>query len=184
MMMTLPQLFRCMGYKGWVMLFDEGEAIVQVRRPLRARAYHILNQLLYPDTPHPGLYPVFAFTPDFFQRLQEEDFDHPDFAQDYAQAWRHLSRYNLHRLSTDEWWTLGEQLISLHAAAYHWRPDPAQLMPLLKKRHQAMRQQEARVILKALVDELDQVQQQAFFARHAETISSPLPNRQGNCATQ
>ncbi len=98
-------------------------------------------------------------------------------------ACRHLSRYNLHSLSTDEWWTLCEQLISLHAAAYHWRPDPAQLMPLLKARQQAMRQQEARVILKALVDELDQVQQQAFFARRADIISSPLPNRQGHCST-
>ena len=38
MMMSLPQLFRHMGYKGWVLLFDEGEAIVQVRRPTRARA--------------------------------------------------------------------------------------------------------------------------------------------------
>lgn len=171
MMLTLPQLLRRMGYKGWVQLFDEGEAIVQVRRPTRARAYHVLNQLLYPDTPCPGLYPVFAFTPDFFQRLQEEDFEHPDFAQDYAHAWRHLSRYDLHSLSTDEWWALCEQLIGLHAAAYHWRPDPDQLLPRLKARQQAMRQQEARTILKALVDELDQVQQQAFFAR------------QGNCGT-
>jgi hypothetical protein len=183
MMLTLPQLFRHMGYKGWVLLFDEGEAIVQVRRPIRARAYHVLNQLLYPDTPCPGLYPVFAFTPDFFQRLQEEDFEHPDFAQDYARAWRHLSRYDLHSLSTDEWWTLCEQLIGLHAAAYHWHPAPKQLMPRLKARHQAMRQQEARAILKALVDELDQVQQQAFFARHAGAISALLPDRQGNCST-
>lgn len=172
MMLSLPQLFRRMGYKGWVLLFDEGEAIVQVRRPQRARAYHVLNQLLYPAPPCPGLYPVFAFTPDFFQRLQEEDFEHPDFARDYARAWRHLSRYDLHGLSTDEWWTLCERLIGLHAAAYRWRPDPAQLMARLKTRQQAMRQQEARVILKALVDELDQVQQQDFFARHVATSSA------------
>ena len=127
---------------------------------------------------------MFAFTPDFFQRLQEEDFEHPDFAQDYARAWRHLSRYDLQGLSTAEWWPLCEQLIGLHAAAYRWHPDPDPLMVRLKTRQQAMRQQEARVILKALVDELDQVQQQDFFARRAvanmpghKFSPSPWPGR-------
>jgi hypothetical protein len=183
MILTLPLLLRRMGYKGWVLLFDEGEAIVQVRRPLRARAYRILHQLLYPDTPCPGLYPVFAFTPDFFQHLQGEDFEHPDFAQDYAHAWRHLSRYDLHSLSTNEWWTLCEQLVSLHAAAYRWHPGPGQLLPRLKARQQVMRQQETRVILKALVDELDQEQQQAFFARRADIASAPRSARRSNCGT-
>jgi hypothetical protein len=71
-----------------VLLFDEGEAISQVRRPQRARSYRILHRLLRPDSPPPGFYPVFAFTPDFFQRLQEEDYGLPEFDRDYAQAWR------------------------------------------------------------------------------------------------
>jgi hypothetical protein len=32
MILALPQLFRTMGYRGWVLLFDEGEAIIQVPR--------------------------------------------------------------------------------------------------------------------------------------------------------
>ena len=99
MALALPQLFRRMGYRGWVLLFDEGEAISQVRRPQRARSYRILHRLLYPDSPPPGFYPVFAFTPDFFQRLQDEDYGLPEFDRDYAQAWRQLSIYQLRALS-------------------------------------------------------------------------------------
>jgi hypothetical protein len=164
MMVALPQLFRYLGYKGWVLLCDEGEAIAQVRRPARARSYRLLHRLLCPDRPHPGLYPVFAFTPDFFQRLQQEDFSDPLFDQDYAQAWRHLSVYHLHGLSAAAWQDICTTLIALHAAAYCWSAVPTHLMPLLTARLQTLQLQEPRFVLKALVDELDQVQQQTFFA--------------------
>jgi hypothetical protein len=169
MLVALSQLFRCLGYKGWVLLCDEGEAIAQVRRPARARAYRLLHRLLCPDGPQPGLYPVFAFTPDFFQRLQQEDFSDPLFERDYAQAWRHLSTYHLPGLSAAAWQNICSTLIALHAAAYRWHADPAQLMPVLSARLQTLRLQEPRFVLKALVDELDQVQQQAFFAHRLES---------------
>jgi hypothetical protein len=164
MLVALPQLFRHMGYKGWVLLCDEGEAIAQVRRPVRARSYRLLHRLLCPDRPQPGLYPVFAFTPDFFQRLQQEDFNDPLFDQDYAQAWRHLSAYHLHGLSAAAWQDICRTLIALHAAAYRWPAAPMHLMPVLTARLQTLRLQEPRFVLKALVDELDHVQQQTFFA--------------------
>lgn len=165
MLGALPQLFRRMGYKGWVLLCDEGEAMVQVRRPARARGYRLLHRLLCPTTPQPGLYPVFAFTPDFFQRLQQEDFHDPYFDQDYAQALQHLSVYHLRGLSAAAWQEICNTLITLHAAAYHWPADRAHLMAVLTARLQPLRLQEPRVVLKALVDTLDQVQQQTFFAQ-------------------
>ena len=131
MVLALPQLFRRMGYRGWVLLFDEGEAISQVRRPQRARSYRILHRLLYPDPPSLGFYPVFAFTPDFFQRLQEEDYGLPEFDCDYAQAWRQLSIYQLRGFSPVVWQDLCETLIALHAAAYGWHADREHLLPLL-----------------------------------------------------
>ena len=163
MLVALAQLFRRLGYKGWVLLCDEAEAIAQVRRPARARGYRLLHRLLCPDGPQPGLYPVFAFTPDFFQRLQQEDFSDPLFDRDYAQAWRHLSTYHLRGLSAAAWQEICGALIALHAAAYCWPAEPAHLMPVLSARLQTLRLQEPRFVLKALVDELDQVQQQAFF---------------------
>ena len=168
MVLALPQLFRSMGYRGWVLLFDEGEAISQVRRPLRARSYRILHRMLCPDFPPPGFYPVFAFTPDFFQRLQDEDYGLPEFDYDYAQAWRQLSIYQLRSLSPTVWRDLCETLIALHAAAYGWSADREQLLPLLTAGLPTLPLQDPRLTFKALVDELDQVHQQEWFAQQAK----------------
>ena len=165
MISSCSQLFRVMGYKGWVLLFDEGEAMIQVRSPLRARSYHILHHLLYPADSQSGFYAVFAFTPDFFQQIREEDYDLPYFDRDYAAAWRHLSIYQLRSLSRDAWLDLCKTLITLHGEAYQWTAEPDTLLPRLTERLGTLPLQDTRITLKALVDELDQVQQQAFFAR-------------------
>jgi hypothetical protein len=167
MVLALPQLFRRMGYRGWVLLFDEAEAISQVRRPMRARSYRILHRLLCADAPQPGLYPVFAFTPDFFQRLQAEDYRLPEFDRDYAQAWRHLSIYQLRGLSRAAWQGLCDTLIALHAGAYGWRVDRDHLLPLLCALLPALPLQDPRTTFKALVEELDHVQQQEWFAQRS-----------------
>jgi hypothetical protein len=166
MVLALPRLFRRMGYRGWVLLFDEGEAISQVRRPQRARGYRILHRLLRPDSPPPGFYPVFAFTPDFFQRLQEEDYGLPEFDRDYAQAWRQLSVFQVRSLSPAVWRDLCETLIALHAAAYDWPADRDRLLPLLTASLSTLPLQDTRSTFKALVDELDQVHQQEWFAQY------------------
>jgi bacteriophage exclusion system BrxC/D-like protein len=165
MTLALPALFRRMGYRGWVLLFDEGEAIIQGPRPMRARGYHTLHRLLYPDAPCPGLHPVCAFTPDFFQRLHEEEYHLPPFERNYAETWRHLNVYHLQGLSRAAWHDLSATLIALHAAAYHWPADRVRLVPMLAARLQMLPLHDPRATLKALVDELDQVQQQAFFAQ-------------------
>lgn len=69
MIETLAQLLRQMGYKGWVLLFDEAEAIIQVRSTLRARAYRNLDGLLSPTLTPSAVYPVFAFTPGFSRKF-------------------------------------------------------------------------------------------------------------------
>jgi hypothetical protein len=167
MVLALPQLFRRMGYRGWVLLFDEGEAISQVRRPQRARSYRILHRLLYPDSPPPGLYPVFAFTPDFFQRVQEEDYGLPEFDRDYAQAWRQLSIYQLRTLSQADWLALCAPLVAVHEAAYAWHADREHLLTRLTALLPALPLQDPRSTFKALVDELDHVHQQKWFAQQA-----------------
>ena len=167
MLLALPQLFRRLGYRGWVVLFDEGEAISQVRRPMRARSYRILHRLLWPDSPPKGFYPVFAFTPDFFQRLQEEDYGLPEFDRDYVRAWRQLSLYQLHGLSLADWRDLCHPLIAVHSAAYGWHADRERLLPLLTAHLHTLPLQDPRSTFKALVDELDQVHQQEWFAQRS-----------------
>jgi hypothetical protein len=165
MTLALPALFRRMGYRGWILLFDEGEAIIQGPRPMRARGYRTLHRLVYPDAGRPGLYPVFAFTPDFFQRLHEEEYDLPPFERNYAEALQHLNVHHLRGLSRAAWHDLGATLITLHAAAYRWPADHGRLVPILTERLQTLPLHDPRATLKALVDELDQVQQQAFFVQ-------------------
>src|SRR5262245_9560341 len=165
MTLALPALFRRMGYRGWVLLFDEGEAIIQGPRPMRARGYRTLHRLLYPEVACPGLHPVFACTPDFFQRLHEEEYDLQPFDYNYVEAWRHLNVHHLRGLSRAAWHDLGTTLITLHAAAYHWSADHTHLMPILTARLQTLPLHDPRATLKALVDELDQVQQQVFFTQ-------------------
>jgi hypothetical protein len=163
MIEALAQLLRQMGYKGWMLLFDEAEAIIQVRSTLRARAYRNLQGLLSPTLPPSAVYPVFAFTPDFFQKIREEDYELPYFDADYARAWRDLSVYVLRGLSRSAWHDLSETLIALHAEAYQWAVDREHLQTLLHNRLNALPLQDTRVTLKGLIDELDQVQQEAFF---------------------
>lgn len=91
MLATLPELFQRMGYKGRVVLFDEAEAVIQLPVPFRGRNYKILHRLLYPESPIVGFYPVFAFTPDFFLKVQDEDYELQYFERNYDQAWQALS---------------------------------------------------------------------------------------------
>jgi bacteriophage exclusion system BrxC/D-like protein len=167
MLLALPQLLRRLGYRGWVVLFDEAEAISQVRRPMRARNYRILHHLLCPDAPHQGLCPVFAFTPDFFQRLQEEDYGLPEFERNYAQAWHQLSMYQLRSLSLADWRELCHLLIAVHAAAYGWHAEREQLLPQLAALLPTLPLDDPRSTFKALVDELDQVHQRDWFAQRS-----------------
>ena len=158
------QLLRQMGYKGWILLFDEAEAIIQVRSTLRARAYRHLDGLLSPTLTPAAVYPVFAVTPDFFQKIRDEDYELPYFDDDYATAWRDLSVYTLRSLSRAAWEDLCETLIALHLEAYQWTADREQLRTLLRNRLNALPLQDTRVTLKGLIDELDHAQQEVFFA--------------------
>ena len=169
MVRGLARLFRQMGYRGWVLLFDEGESMVQVRVSARARSYQMLHRMLAPEEPGCGLYPIVAFTEDFFQRVEEEDYDRariqgglemPYFERNYADAWRYLKRYQLENLSAEEWGDLVEKLMHLHARAYQWQPPEARTRQEMAGRLAEMRGQETRFRLKALVDQLDLVHQE------------------------
>ena len=158
-----------MGYRGWVLLFDEGESISQVRITTRSRSYGILDQMFSPETSVQYLYPAFAFTDDFFHQVEDEEYDRvrvrndleiPYFEKDYADAWKGLNRYVLQDLSRKEWDDLSEKLMRLHARAYYWRPPEARVRREMAERLAEMQGQETRYKLKALVDQLDLVHQE------------------------
>jgi hypothetical protein len=158
-----------MGYRGWVLLFDEGESIAQVRITSRSRSYRMLDRVLYPETSVCSLYPVFAFTDDFLRQVEEEEYDRvrvrgdleiPYFEKNYADAWNDLTLYRLQDLSQREWDDLAEKLMRLHARAYRWKPTDAQVRREMAERLSGMQGQETRYKLKALVDQLDLAHQE------------------------
>ena len=169
MIEALAVLFRNMGYKGWVLLFDEGESIAQLQTPLRSRSYTVLHSLLAPSTPNKGLYPIFAFTDDFFQRVHDEDYERVRlrnevealyFDRNYADAWRDLTIYRLKDLTQVEWINLADRLMRLHMKAYGWQPAEMQTHQAMGERLAELDGHETRFRLKALVDQLDIMHQE------------------------
>mgnify|MGYP000610363157 CR=1 FL=1 len=166
---TLAAMFQAMGYKGWVLLFDEAESIVQTSVNLRRKNYMIVDRLLCPQRPMAGLYPVFAFTDDFFSVVQNEDYDRMAagdqgetayFPKNYGRAWRQLAIHDLNGLAPNEWAVLSEKLIHFHTQAYGWRPPNGQLEEQLAKVLTETNAQEPRLKIKALVDRLDVAHQE------------------------
>ena len=169
MVEALGLMFQQMGYKGWVLLFDEAEAIAQTRINMRRTSYAILQRFFCPDAQSSGLYPVFAFTDDFFATVKGEDYDRVDtrggkeqpyFAENYAKAWRRLNIHDLHDMSSREWQTLAEKLIHLHTKAYDWQPEPKELQKQLAVTLKETGAREARLKIKALVNQLDFIHQE------------------------
>lgn len=170
MIQALSRLFRQMGLRGWVLLFDEGESIVQGNVSARSVSYRILHRMLFSaDSRDSLLFPVFAFTDDFFHRVREEDYQRrvirrgaeiPLFDRNYAEEWGQLNICRLGDLSRREWELLAHKLLCLHARAYRWQPPVNRTTRELDERLEATRNQETRLRLKALVDCLDLVQQE------------------------
>lgn len=174
MIRGLASLFRKIGYRGWVVLFDEAESISQAQVFARSRSYKLLDRMFSPEAGTAAeLFPVFAFTDDFFERVKQEDYGRariredmeiPYFERNYAEAWQGLNLYRLHDLSKEEWKELSRKLIRLHATAYGWSPPEPRMQEAMARRLDELRSQETRLKLKALVDQLDLAQQEMLFA--------------------
>lgn len=156
MVQALGKVLKEMGYKGLVLFFDEAESIAQGRSGSRAKSYEILDQLFQNKS---SIYPVFAFTDDFFHKVNQEQYDSEKqiFPQNYAEAWKDLNIVRLQEFSSDGWAVLQSRLIQLYAEAY--QIDLAnQLKGIKGKLHTVLdkiKAQETRFKLKALVNELD-----------------------------
>jgi len=159
MIQALGKLLKEMGYKGLVLFFDEAESITQGRVNNRAKSYEILDQFFQSKE---SVYPVFAFTDDFFDKVDHEQY-HDDtkekqlFSQDYAQAWKNLTIARLKKFSSGGWEVLQNRLIQLYSEAY--QIDLSNQMIGIKERLQNLidkyQNQETRFKLKALVNQLD-----------------------------
>lgn len=168
----LGSLFQHMGYKGWVVLFDEGESIAQTRITSRSRSYEFLQRLFQNRLQASGLYPVFAFTPDFFFQVKSEDYDRmrntrygesPSFQRNYAREWQNLTIHQLQDLTSREWFELIQKLFLLHTRVYAWQPLNGQVHGELESIVQRNANQETRHKMQSLVNHLDVTQQEQIL---------------------
>lgn len=169
---SLAEMFQNMGFKGWVLLFDEGESIGQRSVNIRRKSYAILDRFFSPIVSSTGLYPIFAFTDDFFMQVQGEDYerfdtrqeDKPYFAKDYGAAWKNLHFHHLHDLSNRDWQSLTAKLTRMHAQAYGWEPAEKEVVARLAEVVDVAVGQEARLKIKTCIGELDILQQEIVLA--------------------
>jgi len=183
---SLAEMFQNMGFKGWVLLFDEAESIGQRPINIRRKSYRILDRFFSPVTPLPGLYPVFAFTDDFFLQVRGEDYDRRDtrqkqdspyFAKNYSKAWHDVQIHRLHDLSAGEWKNLSTKLTHLHARAYSYMMPEKTSGKATAEILRAAVNQEARFRIKALIDQLDREQQEIVLGKRAVSITEKLTPR-------
>lgn len=152
MVQSLGRLLREMGYKGLLLFFDEAESIAQGRLGHRAKSYHILDQFFQSKG---SLFPVFAFTDDFFDKANHESYEDKEiFPKNYAEAWLDLNILRLQDFSSRGWESLLDRLIQLYSQAYQI-DIPIHLKGSLQYLLDRLEVQETRFKLKALVNKLD-----------------------------
>ena len=156
MVQSLGKLLHAMGCKGLVLFFDEAESIAQGRLSARVKSYEILNQFFQ----HSGfVYPVFAFTETFFDKVRCEEYggEESPFPQNYVETWKSLQIVRLQDSSLIRWEALQDRLINLYAEAY--QIDLSEKSPEIKQQMrdllERLNSQETRFKLKALVNHLD-----------------------------
>jgi hypothetical protein len=181
----MGKLFKKIGYRGWIVLFDEGESIVQNNIICRTKSYKLLDQMFYPDTRQDGLFPVFAFTNDFFAQLEYEDYErikpkrnyknrdnnHLDnqnqnfyFDKNYHDEWKNIQKLRLHGLSSKEWETLIQRLVIIHGLAYNWEPTMDLMQNKINQELLKYATAETRLKFKITINILDMEQQKLQFA--------------------
>lgn len=176
----MAALVKTMGFKGWVVLFDEGESIGQTRITSRSTSYALLHTLFCPKEKNGGLYPVFAFTHDFFDLVSQEAYDRtrivkgrvngnqpprefPLFKRNYHEAWEKINVYTLQDLSSAQWRKLIRKLMILHGRAYGWSPHAPGMEHEMEQVLSGHAVAEPRMKLRFLVNHLDLEQQKLMI---------------------
>lgn len=161
MVQSLGKVLKEMSYKGLLLFFDEAESIAQARLSHRAKSYHILDQFFQSNG---SVFPIFAFTDDFFDQANHEPYDDDKevFPKNYAKAWLDLNVLRLQDFSAQGWESLLDRLMQLYSQAYQI-DLPLQVKGRLRSLLEKLDVQETRFKLKALVHRLDVETQQILF---------------------
>jgi hypothetical protein len=112
----MADLFRHLGFKGIVILFDEAEAIHSLNYySHQEKAYNNLLRIIEQSRQFPRCYFVYSTTPSFFDN--------------YSLFWPHNQKvnaddiYELAPLTSDELYNLANKVLTIHCFAYAWKPS-------------------------------------------------------------
>lgn len=156
MVQAFGKLLNAMGYKGLVLFFDEAESIAQGRLAARVKSYEMLS-LFFRQGGY--VYPVFAFTEDFFNKVRSEEYggDAPSFPKNYGEEWKSLQMIRLQDSSLARWEILLERLINLYAEAYQidLSAKNLEIRQHMRALLEKLKTHETRFKLKALIHQLD-----------------------------
>lgn len=161
MIQSLGRVLKEMGYKGLFLFFDEAESIAQGRLSQRVKSYPLLDMFFQAKG---FVFPIFAFTDDFFDKVNQESYDDERelFSKNYAKAWLDLTILRLQEFSSKEWGSLLDGLMQLYSQAYQIDLS-LQMKESLQTLLDKLEAQETRFKLKALVNTLDIETQQMLL---------------------
>lgn len=138
----LSHFFLQLGYKGWVLLFDEAELIGRLSAKQRIKAYCNMADFLLPNEKAQleSTFGAFAFTASYWEDVVESkhEFDNLTGAlpHDREEARKILERIHsapqLTPLNETEILSILKEVKILHGQAYDWAPDDVDTEQILR----------------------------------------------------
>lgn len=167
----LARLFRVMGYKGWVILFDEAELIGSLQIKSRFKAYENFMNFLHPAEDLEAVFSAFAFSSAYNQDVivgKDEllYLQNWDATEDRKQTVRTVigdiaNAMELRELTKDELSDCITQIIGIYRKAYNFydQLDTAKLATMASSTGYLLRTR-----IRAAIEYLDQVQLYGNFS--------------------
>jgi len=162
----ISRLFIEMGYKGWVILFDEAELVGRLGKKARLNAYKNMAEFLFPKSEREAVLSVFALSSSYaedvieskheFENLEAANFPPDEQAVIKKAMHALLAAEQLQPLSKQEIQTVMETLLDFYTRAYNWHPN-IDITEILKRTDH--RGYLLRTRIRAAVECLDQLYQ-------------------------
>jgi hypothetical protein len=161
----LSHLFMLLGYKGWIILFDETELMGRLGKKTRLKAYQNMANFLYPHKQLESTYSLFAISASYGEDVIESKHEYESVKESFSDeeakplldvlgAIRKAPQ--LAPLTTEEINEILLKLVQFHGRAYNWEPkvSVAQMMKTIDSGGHLLRTK-----IRSSIEYLDQLYQ-------------------------
>jgi Protein of unknown function (DUF2791). len=127
----VSHLFRQLGYRGWVVLFDESELIGRLSKKARAKAYQTIASFLFPPKQLEATFSLFAFSSSYIEDVIEGKGEYQNLEELFPEDQMPMKAVldaivnapQLKPLTPREIQQILEKIVDFHGKAYDWKPD-------------------------------------------------------------